>query len=380
MDVSVAVFYIMVTRIINEIEIDIEETLSNEMYFTQDFIDSINDFDGGMDKIKDGIFSWNGKKEYMPLSMMWEITNSCSFSCPFCYINTPGAKRYPFYTLDELKRITDTLVEMGMLFCTVSGGECLLQPDFVEFYRYLKKSGVIVSVFTNGFLINDEIIKAFEEYNPYKVEVSIYGISDEGFKNTTKTSYNYRTVLDNILRLKEIGVDVRCKTPITKLTSSEIPQIKKWCEDNDIFYYVSDELFDSYYGEKVDDYRTDDAVYQTAIEERELQYKKNADNKFGRKIAWNCSAGKYSGVIAGNKSFYPCMSAIGIEKYRYSLSNGVDSAISRFKETLSREKGKNLDFCRGCNCCNICDKCVLTEIKESEQQISVHCREMERFI
>ena len=148
----------MITRIINGVEFDIEESQSNELYFTRDFIDSIAEFCGDMDQIKEGIYEWNNSNTYLPLSIMWELTNACVFSCPFCYINTPRAKRYPHYNLSEMIEIADSLFEMGMLFCTISGGECLMHPDFVELYYHLKKKGVIVSVFTNAYLINDKII------------------------------------------------------------------------------------------------------------------------------------------------------------------------------------------------------------------------------
>ena len=369
----------MITRIINGIEIDIEESQPNELYFARDFIDSITDFCGDMDQIKEGIYCWNNANAYLPLSIMWELTNACIFSCPFCYINTQKAKRYSHYTLSDMIEIADSLIEMGMLFCTISGGECLMHPDFAELYCHLKKKGVIVSVFTNAYLINDKIIKAFEDYKPYKVEISIYGLTDEGFKKATNTEYSFRKVLENIIILKQMGIDVRCKTPITTVTSSDIPMIREWCEKNDIYYYVSDELFDSYYGEQVDEYRTHDDIFVRAVSEKERNLYKNSEHKYGRKIAWNCSAGKYSGVISGDHSFYPCMTSVGIQKYRYSMANGIKKAIDCFNKTLLEEAGKELNFCNGCTVCDVCDKCVLSLITDTDQQITDYCKYMEQF-
>ena len=106
---------------------------------------------------------------------------------------------------------------------------------------------------------------------------------------------------------------------------------------------------------------------------------KNSNHRYGRKIAWNCSAGKYSGVISGDRSFYPCMTSVGIEKYRYSMENGIKKAIHCFAKTLLEEAGKELVFCKGCNIYDVCDKCVLSLITDSEQKIQEHCRYMERF-
>lgn len=368
----------MITRIINQLEMDIEEKKANEIYLPQEFVKTIRKFDGGIDTIKQSIYAWNNKT-YFPLSILWEITNRCCFSCPFCYINTKSAPKYEYQTFEYMRTMIDKLIERGMLFCTISGGECILHPQFKNIYKYLKQKGVIVSVFTNGLLLDDDIFDLFCEYKPYKVEISIYGISSSSFSKATLTEYNYEIVLNNILRLKEEGVLVRCKTPITSLTSKNISDIQNWCKKNQIDYYTSDELLPTYEGDSVDEYRVDDEVYKNAIKSKENVLRKNCNYRFGYKRAWDCSAGRYSGVIAADGAFYPCMSSVGIDKYRFEIGNNIDTAIDKYVELLEREKGRKLDFCKGCEKCDICEKCVLSYYKDTKEQIKNNCEYLKNF-
>ena len=89
------------------------------------------------------------------------------------------------YTFEEAKQIIDTMVNEGLLFCNLTGGEVFLNPDFLNIYKYLKNKGVIVSIFTNLSLLTDEILDVLVEYKPYIVEVSIYGYSDKQFCRVT---------------------------------------------------------------------------------------------------------------------------------------------------------------------------------------------------
>lgn len=125
----------MVKRSINNIELEINEKEANEIYLPKIFVDSIIKFDGELETIKREIYKWDGNENYFPLSIFWELTNKCNFSCPFCYINTPKAKEYKPIDFEECKIIIDELIKLGMLFCTFSGGECLLYKNFKKIYK-----------------------------------------------------------------------------------------------------------------------------------------------------------------------------------------------------------------------------------------------------
>ena len=66
----------------------------------------------------------------VPWSFDLEITARCNNECRHCYINLPAgdleAKRKEL-SLAEISDIADQAVEMGSLWCLITGGEPLLR-------------------------------------------------------------------------------------------------------------------------------------------------------------------------------------------------------------------------------------------------------------
>lgn len=52
----------------------------------------------------------------------------------------------------------DDINEMKIKSVTISGGECMYHPHFVDYLRILKNMGLRVKLLTNLTLLNDEII------------------------------------------------------------------------------------------------------------------------------------------------------------------------------------------------------------------------------
>jgi MoaA/NifB/PqqE/SkfB family radical SAM enzyme len=93
------------------------------------------------------------KGRRIPLSGMFELTERCNLNCVHCYVNQPASSRVARareLTTDQVKRILDQAADAGCLFLTLTGGEPLLRPDFIEIYLHARKRGILASIFTNG--------------------------------------------------------------------------------------------------------------------------------------------------------------------------------------------------------------------------------------
>ncbi|MCJ7773599.1 MAG: radical SAM protein, partial [Desulfobacterales bacterium] len=99
------------------------------------------------------------------LSLYLELTARCNNNCTHCYVNVHANDKdsqKKELTLEELKHVIDEAASMGALWCNITGGEPLLRKDFSDIYLYIKKKGLLVSVFTNATLIRDEHIRLFK--------------------------------------------------------------------------------------------------------------------------------------------------------------------------------------------------------------------------
>lgn len=89
--------------------------------------------------------------EYPLTSLVIELTNMCNLNCVHCYgqFGKPAAKKnLQFEDIVNLKRELDKLHTMEV---RLSGGECLLNPEFDKIAVYLLENGFRVGIYTNGF-------------------------------------------------------------------------------------------------------------------------------------------------------------------------------------------------------------------------------------
>ena len=64
----------------------------------------------------------------------------------------------------------------------LTGGEPFLWPDFWKLYDALIHMGFLVSINTNGSLIDDEAIRKLQELPPTRVNITLYGASDATYE------------------------------------------------------------------------------------------------------------------------------------------------------------------------------------------------------
>lgn len=141
------------------------------------------------------------EKRGLPLKGRFELTPHCTLDCRMCYVHRSDGK-YPHRVLtgDEWIGIMDQAIDLGMMRATLTGGECMLHPDFKRIYLHLKQRGVYISLLTNATLIDEEMVAFFEEYPPFSVRISVYGSSPEVYERVTGSADAFCKV-DHALRM-----------------------------------------------------------------------------------------------------------------------------------------------------------------------------------
>lgn len=169
-----------------------------------------------------------------PLAASFELTRRCSFRCVHCYLgDQKSIRKHQDRELDTetVFRLLDEMVEAGTLFLLLTGGDPMLRPDFVEIYKYAVRAGLLVTVFCNGSLVSDEIVRAFVEYPPRIVEITVYGATQETFEAVTQQPGSFSACMAGIERLRSAGVRLRLKTMVLTLNVDEFPAIRQMALD-----------------------------------------------------------------------------------------------------------------------------------------------------
>lgn len=358
----------IIERVIGCVPIEVNTCEANEIYLTKEHASYISE--AGISGIINAIYNINDR-DHMPLSVFIELTSYCNFSCPFCYINEEKGIHNHIPRFEVLQQTLDYLINSGMVHCVLSGGECLLHPDFAQIYQYLKISGVLVTIFTNGYLLDDKLFALLSEYKPFKIEISLYGKDDQSYRIATKVkNIQANRVFENVLKLKELGLNVICKTPITCLTENCYKDLQKWCEDNAILYYTGTELMDTYSGTGRNEYLASPEIQTALRQESDKAFFENPEmmeiaySERKRKINFDCTAGRTDIMIDSQFNLLPCMKAAWIPKWKFSIQkHGIQAAYKRLVEKIQIAKGTPLRYCVGCSHSQVCQECFMTQFE-----------------
>ena len=162
-----------------------------------------------------------------PLAGNFELTPRCNFDCRMCYVHLSAQeqqRRGRELSADEWLGIAETARSRGMLFLLLTGGEPLIREDFPYLLTELKQMGLLVSVNSNGSLIQGELLEIFRHEPPYRFNITLYGGGNAAYERLCGRPA-YDRVIANIRALKEIGVDVKMNVSLTPYNAGDMEAI-----------------------------------------------------------------------------------------------------------------------------------------------------------
>jgi len=162
----------------------------------------------------------------------FEITYRCNIHCVHCYtdpFNTPQHLRREL-AVDQMLGLFDQLAEAGVLWMLLTGGEAFVHPQFKQIYREAKERGFIVSLFSNGTTVTDDLADFLVANPPFQIEVSCHGATPETFEKVTQVPGSFSRFQKGIHRILERGLPLKIKTSGMTLNREELPQIKRFVE------------------------------------------------------------------------------------------------------------------------------------------------------
>ena len=94
--------------------------------------------------------------------VFWSVTGRCNFRCRHCYMDAPEAMLGEL-TTEEAFALIDQMAECGVLQVDITGGEPFVRKDFWQLIdRILSYKMVVAQIYTNGWLVNEDILNEFE--------------------------------------------------------------------------------------------------------------------------------------------------------------------------------------------------------------------------
>lgn len=305
------------------------------------------------------------KAQKKPILGHFELTSRCNLDCKMCYVHTQnhGEAFSKELTTAQWKRIFDEAYENEMLYAYLTGGECLLRKDFKELYLHLWNKRVMVSVQTNGTLLDDEYVQFFKTYRPDEIRISLYGSSEEGYRRVTGHMGFAKTVA-TISALQKAGIDVSIAVTPSKYMLDDYMNILKLCRSRGFEVRYNDLILlpNRTEPDKTDYYMSDEEIISLSRQRAELRRKlvpcektpePQGNMEEASKQGLTCNAGNCLAAVTWEGKMHPCLNAMvgGADV----LQLGYAEAWKQTVEAASYVKyGKE---CVGCAYDKVCPKC-----------------------
>ena len=208
----------------------------------------------------------------MPLSGTFELTPCCNMACKMCYVRKTKEEQEkiaPLRTAKEWLELGKTAREQGMLYLLLTGGEPFLRPDFQEILSGLHRMGLLISINSNGTLIDEETVEWLKETPPVRINITLYGASDETYARLCGNPKGFTQTARAIRLLKEAGIQVKINCSVTPYNVDDLEGIYAFAREEGLLVQATSYMFpplrrDTSMVGQNDRFSPQEAAYQSA--------------------------------------------------------------------------------------------------------------------
>ena len=173
----------------------------------------------------------------IPISGTFELLPVCNLDCKMCYVKKSMAEVRQLGGLksaDEWIALGRKAVDAGMLFLLLTGGEPFLYPEFRRLYETLHGMGLAIDINSNGTLIDEEQVSWLRRMPPRHVKISLYGATEESYRQLCGNGQAYHQVLRAFRLLKEAGIAGYASITVTPHNFHELTDMLALCESHGV--------------------------------------------------------------------------------------------------------------------------------------------------
>ena len=152
-----------------------------------------------------------------PIRIEFEITEACNLRCQFCY-NT----RNPLsISLPEAKVILDQLSNEFIPELVITGGEPLINDNFIDIFEYAHDRFPTVLLQTNGTLLDSVTMDSISNIGISGINVSLHGLKKE-HELLSQSSGSYDKAILAIQNILSRNIPLWVNTVLTRINVDSI--------------------------------------------------------------------------------------------------------------------------------------------------------------
>jgi radical SAM protein with 4Fe4S-binding SPASM domain len=317
------------------------------------------------------------KNSGAPVSFSFELTARCNNECRHCYVNKPAndaESRARELSVAEIGRIADQAVELGVLWCLLSGGEPLLRSDFEEIYLLLQSKGLLISLYTNATLIRPRHVRLLKMHPPREIEVSVYGVTAATYERVSGKAGSFAQFWRGLHLLLENDIPVRLKAMALRSNLHEHEAIADFCRKHTKDYYRFDPFLNMRFDgdpvrnqEILSERLTAEEIVALEVADRARfnELKNKCVDLSGREVCGpncnhliHCGAGLSNFDISYDGQFRLCL-CLTAPGTTYDLrQKSLREAWYSFVQQVRNMRSDNEEYLQQCRICTIRDLCM----------------------
>lgn len=173
-----------------------------------------------------------------PFGATLELTPFCNFSCVMCYVRLTEeqAKRQGnLLTAEQWIDIARQTRDLGTLRLTLTGGEPLFRRDFWEIYHELNQMGFLITILSNGALIDERVMEKFKQAGmPYAMKLTLYGASNETYRRVCGSESGFTRISHAVDLLRQAQVPFSMTATIVRENAGDLQEMYRFTRERGI--------------------------------------------------------------------------------------------------------------------------------------------------
>lgn len=161
-----------------------------------------------------------------PSELHFSLTHACNFRCIYCF-NASAERAGNEMQTGEWLGLIRQAKELGVLKCTLTGGEPALHPGIYNILHELKEQDIIICLCTNGSIFNPVLGKLLEGST---VQVSL-DTDDPKIHHKLTGLNSLDRVMNNIRNFAGYGANVQVKCVLTPFNLNTVGTLYTACRN-----------------------------------------------------------------------------------------------------------------------------------------------------
>ncbi len=300
-------------------------------------------------------------RQGVPLSAHLDVTYRCNERCEHCYLDHDD---HGEMTTAEIKDLLRQLVDAGVFFLTLSGGEVLMRRDAFEIIECARSLLFNVKLKTNAVMIREKEAQRLRSLGVEQVQISVYSHRPEVHDGITKLPGSLKRTMAAVRLLRAHGLRVNMANVLMRSNRADTEGVQALAKELGAHYTLDPTITPMMDGNtSVLRHRVDSSELSTYFHDSDLVGDVESfcapptavDDEVLEGLP--CSAGHTSCYISPYGDVYPCV------QFPLTCGNVRQEKfldIWRHSPQLNEVRSirlKHLTTCSGCTHAGSCTRC-----------------------